>query len=43
MWRQDNVLLLRLGVRDPYPQAQQQEGADGGERGRDLGAGTAKT
>jgi hypothetical protein len=42
MRRQDDVLLL-LGVRDPYPQAQQQNGADGGEKGRDLDAGTAKT
>ena len=48
MWRQDDVLLLLrqvllLGVGDPYPQAQQQNGADGGEEGRDLDAGTAKT
>ena len=48
MRRQDDVLLLLrqlllLGVGDPYPQAQQQKGADGGEGGRDLDAGTAKT
>ena len=41
MRHQDDVLLL-LGVCDPYPQGQQQYGADGGERGRDLDARTAK-
>ena len=47
MRRQDDVLLLRqlllLGIRDSYPQAQQQNGADCGDGGRDLDAGTAKT
>jgi hypothetical protein len=47
MRHQDDVLLLRqlllLGVGDLYPQAQQQDGADSGDRGRDLDAGTAKT
>ena len=48
MRHQDDILLLLgqlllLGIRDPYPQAQQQDGADSGEWGRDLDAGTAKT
>ena len=47
MRHQDDILLLLhqllLGVGDPYPQAQQQNGADSGDWGRDLDAGTAKT
>ena len=54
MRHQDDVLLLRLlllhlglslwlSTGSPYPQGQQQESADSGDRGRDLNARTAKT